>query len=66
MDAFGHFGFFRSRHDTSVWSEILGFFEESLGTGGRPRKLGRVVSSAPPPFRGLDDEELLVDLAYGR
>lgn len=66
VDAFGHFGFFRSRHDTSVWSEILGFFEESLGTGGRPRKLGRVVSSAPPPFRGPDDEECLVGLAYGR
>lgn len=65
VDAFGHFGFFRSRHEASVWSEMLGFFEESLGVGERPRKLGRVISSVPEG-RGLDDAELLVDLEYGR
>lgn len=64
VPSFGHFGFFRSRYADSVWPEVLGFFEEALGEGERPRRLGR--SMPPAQVQGLDDGELLVDLEYGR
>lgn len=60
VPAFGHFGFFRKAYETSVWREVLGFFEESLGTGRRPRAFGRPVRDV------IDDHAIALDLSYGR
>ncbi len=61
----GHFGFVRAQHAATVWPEILGHFEESLGTGTRPRRLGR--SPDGQRRRGLLNEgEMMRDLEYGR
>lgn len=64
--SFGHFGFFRSCNASSVWPEVVGFLKESLGDGVRPRRLGHDVESTIPAALGLDDDELLLDLDYGR
>jgi predicted alpha/beta hydrolase len=68
VDAFGHFGFFRDRHRESVWAEVLGFFEQSLGRGERPAQLGtttrpvrRALVRAP-----IAETDVAADLHYGR
>lgn len=64
--SFGHFGFFRPRHEESIWSEVLGFLEEAIGEGAMPRKLPRSAPAMDATTVGLDDAELRVDLEYGR
>lgn len=62
--AFGHFGFFRAAYAGSVWREALGFFDEALGEGTRPRAFGELLAGAPR--ERLDELALEADLEYGR
>lgn len=63
--SFGHFGFFRRAATETVWPEVVGFLDESLAIGTRPRALGEEVTvrvSSPP----VDESDVLGDLAHGR
>lgn len=62
---FGHFGFFRPEQRETVWPEIVGHFDETLGVGARPRALGSTVSSRDR-WSALMDMDVDADLAYGR
>ncbi|MEZ4326774.1 MAG: alpha/beta fold hydrolase [Polyangiales bacterium] len=66
VSRFGHFGFFRVQYAASVWPEVVGHFEEVLGEGVRPRRLGAEVVPASDGMVALDDDELALDLDYGR
>lgn len=60
VEAIGHFGFFRPRFTDTLWREVRWFFDDLIDgqRGFRPRR-------ARAPWN-LDDEDVALDLAYGR
>jgi len=63
--SFGHFGFFRRAASETIWPELEGYFDETLGLAERPRAVGRTAGlGLDAPL--LTDGEVLSDLAHGR